>query len=222
MTTSLSRLLSVRALLFALGVLLMPAALEAQAARTESRGSMNMAIDTLGYVLGLESAPVEVVEFIDFGCSQCARFTRESFPVIYREFVLTGKVKWRTIPFVLGSFRHAALAAEAGECAAEQGRFLAMHDALLARQREWTASNAPQPLFAEIAKEAGADPRKYADCVRTERTRDRVRAQKDIALRLQIYGTPTFIVQRERRVLGAIPTDQFLAALRREVALSGR
>ncbi len=196
--------------------------LQAQGMPADTREAQNRAIDTLGHVLGLASAPVEVVEFMDFGCSQCANFTQQSFEPVYREFIRTGQVKWRTIPFVLGRFRHAALAAEAGECAAEQGRFLAMHEALIAQQREWSASDAPQPIFARLAKESGANPTKYADCVRTQRMRSRVIAAKDLALRLQVYGTPTFVLQRQRRVLGAVPTDQFLEMLRREVAEARR
>lgn len=201
-----------------LAVLLGSTIAGAQGMPMDSRAAQNRAIDTLGHVLGLANAPVEVVEFMDFGCSQCANFSRASFEPVYREFVMTGKVKWRTIPFVLGRFRHAALAAEAGECAGEQGRFLAMHEALLTRQREWTAKDEPQPLFVEIARSAGVDARKYAECVKSQRMRPRVMAQKELALRMQVYGTPTFIVQRERRVLGAVPTDQFLSMLRREVA----
>ncbi len=215
--TSFSRLLL---LLTVVMVALMSAVptLSAQGMPGDTREAQNRAIDTLGHVLGLASAPVEVVEFMDFGCSQCANFTQQSFEPIYREFIMTGKVKWRTVPFVLGRFRHAALAAEAGECAAEQGRFLAMHEALIERQREWSASDAPQPIFARIAKESGVNAAKYADCVRTQRMRSRVIAAKDLALRLQVYGTPTFVVQRERRILGAVPTDQFLTMLRREVS----
>lgn len=180
------------------------------------------ALDRLGHVIGVASAPVEVVEFVDFGCSQCARFTSETFEPLYREFILTGKVRWRTVPFVLGSFPHAALAAEAGECAAEQGRFLAMHDALLSNQQEWKASRAPQPVFARLARDAGVDPAGYADCLKTERTRDRVREHKAMALALKVYGTPTFLVQRQRRILGAIPGEQFAAQLRMEVAQARR
>ena len=188
----------------------------------DTRAAQDAALDSLGHVLGLASAPVEVIEFMDFGCSQCARFTREAFAPVYREFVLSGQVRWRTIPFVMGRFRHSALAAEAAECANEQGRFLAMHEALLARQQEWTASSAPQGVFAAIAKAAGADPARYASCVKSQRMRPRVNAAKDIAMRLQVYGTPTFIVQRERRILGAIPASQFAGTLRQEVAAARR
>lgn len=199
-------------------VLVLAALLSSVAAVRPAEAQNLAALDDLGHVIGVATAPVEVVEFVDFGCSQCARFTRESFEPIYREFILTGKVRWRTVPFVLGSFRHAALAAEAGECAAEQGRFLAMHDALLAGQQEWKATNTPQPVFARLAKESGVNAARYQDCLATERTRDRVRAHKSMALALKIYGTPTFLMQRERRILGGIPTEQFASQLRMELS----
>lgn len=186
--------------------------LSAQASKAQ------LALDRAGHDLGAASAPVEVIEFHDLGCSQCARFTAQSFGAIEREFIATGKVRWKSIPFVLGSFRHSAFASEAAECAAEQGKFLPMHDALLVQQGAWKASmSVPHALFARIARGVGVDTVKFGECVRSERTRDRVRAHKALAQQLQVYGTPTFIVQRQKRVLGAIPGDQFAEFLRAEV-----
>lgn len=179
---------------------------------------LQLALDRAGHDIGAKTAPIEVIEFHDLGCSQCARFTAQSFGAIEREFITTGKVRWKSVPFVLGSFRHSAFASEAAECAAEQGKFLPMHDALLAQQGAWKSSlSVPHELFARIARSVGVDTARFGDCVRSERTRDRVRAHKALAQQLQIYGTPTFIVQREKRVLGAIPGEQFAEFLRREV-----
>jgi len=181
-------------------------------------GQAQLAIDRAGHDVGAPNAPVEVIEFHDLGCSQCARFTAQSFGAIEREFIATGKVRWKSVPFVLGSFRHSAFASEAAECAAEQGKFLPMHDALLGQQGAWKASlSVPHALFARIARSVGVDTAKFGECVRSERTRDRVRAHKALAQQLQVYGTPTFIVQRQKRVLGAIPGDQFAEFLRAEV-----
>jgi protein-disulfide isomerase len=181
-------------------------------------------LDRIGHDRGRPDAPVEIIEFIDLGCSQCARFTRESFPELEREFVATGKVRWKTVAFVLGSFRHSAFAAEAAECAGEQGRIVPMQEALLRRQSEWKASMAvPHALFEEIARSVRADTARFNACVRSERMRDRVRQHKQVARVLGIYGTPTFLVQREQRILGAIPATQFAGFLRAELALkSGR
>jgi len=182
-------------------------------------GEAQLALDRAGHDVGAQTALVEVIEFHDLGCSQCARFTAQTFGAIEREFIATGKVRWKSVPFVLGSFRHSAFASEAAECAAEQGKFLPMHDALLAQQAAWKASvSVPHELFARIARGVGVDTAKFGGCVRSERMRDRVRAHKALAQQLQIYGTPTFIVQREKRVLGAIPGDQFAEFLRKEVA----
>lgn len=179
---------------------------------------LQLALDRAGHDIGSKTAPVEVIEFHDLGCSQCARFTAQSFGAIEREFIATGKVRWKSVPFVLGSFRHSAFASEAAECAAEQGKFLPMHDALLVQQGAWKASlSVPHALFARVARSVGVDTARFGNCVRSERTRDRVRAHKALAQQLQVYGTPTFIVQREKRVLGAIPRDQFAEFLRAEV-----
>jgi protein-disulfide isomerase len=174
-------------------------------------------LNTLGHTLGSANAPVEVIEFLDFGCVQCANFTAQTFGMVEREFINAGQVRWRSVPFVAGRFRHSAFAAEAAECAAEQGRYFAMHDSLLARQREWSSVGKPDRALVAIARSAGVDTVKFNDCVRSERMRPRVREHKAAALALRVYGTPTFFLQRERRVLGAIPTAQFRDILRAEV-----
>ncbi len=174
-------------------------------------------LNTLGHTLGSSNARVEVIEFLDFGCIQCASFTAQTFGMVEREFINAGQVRWRSVPFVGGAFRHSAFAAEAAECAAEQGRYFAMHDSLLARQKEWGHVGKPDQALFTIARSVGVDTVKYNDCVRSERMRPRVREHKAAALALRVYGTPTFFLQRERRVIGAIPTAQFREILRAEV-----
>ena len=59
---------------------------------------------SLGFDSGAEGAPIQVVEFSDFGCGYCARFHNEVFPELEREYVATGKVEWKYIPMILGIF----------------------------------------------------------------------------------------------------------------------
>jgi protein-disulfide isomerase len=188
--------------------------IEAQRPPSVLTADTNAALDTLGHVTGSTRAPLEVIAFVDFGCSQCARFTADSYAQLAAEFVETGQVAWRAFPFVMGRFRHSAFAAEAAECAAEQGAFLRMHDVLLERQREWTTALRPTPVFRAIAGSAGLNLARFDDCVATGRMRDRVRANKALAMSLGIYGTPTFVINRRERVLGNVPADWFAAVLR--------
>ena len=40
----------------------------------------------VGYDVGNPAAPVVLIDFSDFGCPYCARFTRETYPVLEREY----------------------------------------------------------------------------------------------------------------------------------------
>ncbi|WCK53935.1 DsbA family protein [Aneurinibacillus sp. Ricciae_BoGa-3] len=65
--------------------------------------------------LGKENAPVQIVEFGDFRCPDCATWERSYFPQLKREFIDTGKVKFTFMNFpILGPDSYtAALAGRA-------------------------------------------------------------------------------------------------------------
>ena len=82
-----------------------------------------------GPTKGRQDAPITIVEFSDFQCSLCRKFWKETLPRIETEYVNTGKAQF--------IYRHLAVlgpvserAAEAAECAREQGKFWAYHDRL--------------------------------------------------------------------------------------------
>jgi protein-disulfide isomerase len=153
-----------------------------------------------GYDRGSTRAAVTVVEFADFGCRYCARFAAETYPALAAEFVKTGKVRWRYVPFVLGMFPNGDEAARAGTCAAEQGpaAFGRMHDRLFAGQDAWTSTG----------DAAGA----FASCYVSEAAAARVNAANSLAERMAVRSTPTFFVNGSR-VEGALPAEQFRTVL---------
>ncbi len=59
----------------------------------------------MGRDRGDPNAPVVVVEFADFGCPSCAEFATGSWTTIEREYVDTGKVLWKLMPFAAGASR---------------------------------------------------------------------------------------------------------------------
>ena len=62
-----------------------------------------------------------MIEVTDFGCGYCRIFNQEIFPLVEREFIRTGIVQWKFVPYVLGLFPNGDRAALAAECAAAQG-----------------------------------------------------------------------------------------------------
>jgi protein-disulfide isomerase len=171
-------------------------------------GSLDL--DELGFESGDEDAPVQIVEFSDFGCGYCARFHNEVFPTLEREYIATGKVVWKYVPMILGIFgANAELAAEAGECAGEQDRFPAMRDRLFSDQAAWKRAGDPRSVFDDFARSEGLDEDRFAACLDDGRREARVAAGTDLSRRAGVRGTPTFFVVGYGSVPGMLPLEVF-------------
>lgn len=170
----------------------------------------------MGIDRGDPSAPVTVVEFADFGCSACADFAAATFPSIEREFVATGDVRWRFVPFVLGPFPKAAEAARAALCAGDQGTFWPMHDRLFQQRTRWSRRGSPLPHFQGLAMQLGLDSAQFERCYHDATTKRRVDEATKAARRIGIRGTPTFFLNG-RPVLGALRLPEFRELLDRYV-----
>lgn len=167
----------------------------------------------VGYDVGDPAAQVVLVNFSDFGCPYCAAFARETYPALEREYVRTGKVYFKYVPFVMGMFRNAAHAARAAECAADEGQFWPMHDRLYVTQAEWKSSVSPyEQAFRLDARALGIDAERFRACYVERRTDARTATATELADRLRIRATPSFFVNG-RLVEGALPLAQFREVL---------
>lgn len=92
---------------------------------------------------GDKNAKVTIVEFSDFQCPYC----KQVFPVIQKLMKdYNGKIKLYYKQFPLTSIHpNAYRAAEASECAAEQGKFWEYHDYLFTNQAAWQSLPQGQP-----------------------------------------------------------------------------
>jgi protein-disulfide isomerase len=167
-------------------------------------------------------APVTVVEFSDFQCPYCLRHVTETQPVLDEKYVDSGKVLWVYKHFPLNIHPQAPAAGIAAECAADQGRFWEMHEALFASVDEWSISD-PTPIFEELAGEVGLDADAFAACLADPEIAARV--ESDAAEGAQfVQGTPTFIIVRGSQgsiIPGALPEASFSEVLDEELAAAG-
>ena len=189
-----------------------PAAQTQTVSEQQAAQDDGVVLDGLGHDRGTAMARNWVAEFLDFGCGYCAKFAFESYPTLEKEFVSSGRIRWKIVPFVSGQFPNSEEAAVAAECAGEQGKFLPMHDSLLAARKEWMKSSAPQGVFARIGGRIGLKPTLLAVCTAGDRARTRVRKQTMVARRVNIRGTPTVFINGER-IEGAIPLPLFRQVL---------
>lgn len=147
-----------------------------------------------GFVIGSDTAPVEVVEFLDFECPACASFAVIQFPTVREQLINTGRVRWRVRDLPLPGHRYSRFSAHAAHCAGEQDRFWEMQDQLFSNHTWAQTGRDPSGLFRQMAQAAGVDLGRYDECMASGRHAGRIEASRLEAERLGATGTPTFFV----------------------------
>src|SRR5262245_53149748 len=110
-----------------------------------------------GYLLGSDSATVEVSEYADYQCPACQSFETIQFPAVRQQLIASGKVRWRYRDFPLEMHKNSRVAAHAAACAEEQGKYWELHGTMYERQAEWSESGKASTLFSEMAGSLGMD-----------------------------------------------------------------
>lgn len=145
---------------------------------------------------GAATAPVTVYEMGDFQCPACRTFTVNIMPVVEKEFIKSGKVRWVFINFPLISIHpNAIAAAEVAMCAARQGRFWEAHDALYYRQDDWAKLGDPRPALVTLARRAGVDQTKLVTCLDSGIVRAEVQQDAERSVRSGANATPSFYIE---------------------------
>ena len=172
-------------------------------------------LSQVGLNRGSPEAPVKVLELSDYGCGYCRQFHEETFPALLDEFVETGMVEWKFVPFITGMFENSFAATEAAECAIAQGSeaFEAMNGRIWSDQAEWKGSGDPEPVLRGWASEAGLEMGAYDACVARDERAERIGASTSLAREIGVRGTPTFVVLGYPPLQGALPLDVFRRVL---------
>ena len=157
---------------------------------------------TQGISAGQPNAPVTIFEFADFQCPHCAQFATMVEPVLRERMIETGKVRFVFYEFPLGGgFQWSFLAARAGRCANEQGKFWQWHDWAFGKQSDWSYENTQDAVighWVDYAKTVGMDAGKFEECVRSDKYRKEVSQSRAFGESLQINGTPTLFINGKR------------------------
>mgnify|MGYP001559612259 CR=1 FL=1 len=154
-------------------------------------------------VRGDEDAPVTIVEWSDFECPFCARFYQQTLPSIEEEYIKTGKVKLVYRDFPLSFHTNAQKAAEAAECAGEQGKYWEMHDMLFEQGVQGGVAG-----FKQYAKNLGLNTAKFDTCLDSGAMAGEIQQDMADGAAVGIQGTPGFIVNG-KLVSGAQPFAVF-------------
>ena len=168
---------------------------------------------------GREDQVVTMIEFSDYECPFCIRHFTQTMPLIEKQFIDTGRIRYVFRDFPIDELHPSAIRAHAAaRCAGEQGRFWEMHTRLFSA----AGTHGDDALKARAA-EAGLSAGDFASCLSSDRTLDDIRATGAIASGFGATGTPSFFfgirdlttnqVKIYQAITGAQPIDAFEKAI---------
>ena len=167
-------------------------------------------------ILGDKNAKVTVIEFADFQCPFCERFFKDAEHGIIKDYVNSGKVKF--------AFRHYAFlgqesnfAAEASECANEQGKFLEFHDYLYNHQGAENSGTFAKDKLIGFATSLGLNTDQFSSCLNSDKYAKQVSDDLLAGQKAGVNGTPTTFLNGQP-VVGAQPYSAFKTLIDQELS----
>jgi protein-disulfide isomerase len=140
--------------------------------------------------LGPKNAPVTIIEYADFGCPSCWYWYKidvlNQLRLKYGDQI---RFVWRDYPVVT---LLSPKAAEAGQCAHDQGKFWEFHDAVYEHEGVIEAKD-----LETYADAIGLNMNQFHECVSSRRYRDRVNAEQHEAFSHGFNGAPFFLVNNQ-------------------------
>lgn len=176
-------------------------------------------------IMGNPDAPINLIEFSDFGCPFCKRFHATTLPLIKQNYIDSGKVKfvYRDFP-ILSTHPNAGSAALAAECADDQGMFWQYHDKLFENQDSWQVLNVKSAIgtFEQYAADLKLNIDDFNSCLESGKYVNEVNSDLEDGRIYGVTGTPGFFVGNEKigytKVIGAQPYAVFQQLLDQQLS----
>ncbi|MFC4004035.1 DsbA family protein [Prauserella oleivorans] len=169
--------------------------------------------------IGDVDAPVTMVMYSDYRCPFCAKFSRDTEPILVERYVREGvlRIEWRDLP-IFGT--QSMEAARAGRAAAEQGRFWEFNRAVFGDSPPTGHPDLTQEKLRGYAREVGMpDMEKFTAAMDDQRFDEAIRNDLTEGASIGVSSTPTFVINGEP-ILGAQPLETFVSAIDRAAAQS--
>ncbi len=178
----------------ALALVAVPAAMAQEAATEETT-----AVSVDDVVLGVEDAPLTIVEYASFTCGHCANFHANVFPDLKSEYIDTGKVRFiqRDVYFDQVGLWAGILARCGGD-----DKYYAVSDMLFDEQQKWLGGGSGDEIASNLRRiglKAGMTEDQMTACWEDTATAEQLIANfQQNATTDQIEATPTFMIGGEK------------------------
>lgn len=163
------------------------------------------------HIWGNADAKVTLIEYSDFECPFCGRHY-QTMKQLKQEYPNDIRVVYRHFP--LQFHQEAQKAAEASECAADQGKFWEMYDKIFEAN---LAEDMSVSKWKTAAADLGLDTEQFNNCLDSGEKASQVAEDLSEGSGAGVQGTPGTFINGEL-VEGALPYDSFKQIVEAELS----
>ena len=159
------------------------------------------------HFIGSKNAPIKIKEYFSLTCRHCATFHQLTLPKLKEKYIDVGKIQLEFIDYPLD--RLAILAAALARTLPNDSYIEAIN-ILLNKQKQWAYSNKPIDELMSISRLFGISSKDF------EKIMENVPLMQEIINKMEkeskqfnIESTPTFIINNEHKITGAVSFKDF-------------
>ena len=157
--------------------------------------------------IGKDSAPIKIKEYFSLTCGHCAKFHKLTLPKLKEKYIDSGKLQIEFIDYPLD--RLAVLAAALARTLPNDGYIEAI-DILLKKQKQWAYSNKPLEELLSISKLFGISSKNFEKIIaNTPLMQEIINKMEKESKKFKVESTPTFIINNEHKISGALSFKEF-------------
>jgi protein-disulfide isomerase len=162
--------------------------------------------------MGDPNAPVKIIEYSDFQCPYCGKFTLDTEQQLIDAYIATGKVyfEYRSVGNFIGP--ESVRAAEAAYCAGDQNKFWEMHDIIFANQQGENEGHFSDKFLTALASKISLDIGTFSDCFTGGKYAAKVEQDGVDGRQAGVKGTPSFVING-KLFENALPFSAFQTAI---------
>ena len=163
-------------------------------------------LDQIGpndHVLGDPKTNVTFIEYADYQCPFCERFFTTVEPTIIKNYVNTRKINfvYRDYAF-LGP--ESTKAAEAAECASDQGKFWEYHDYLFSHQGQENGGSFADSKLEGFAKSLGLNTTTFNSCLDSGKYAEQISTSTSNGTKAGVQGTPKGYILKDGKIVATM------------------
>lgn len=140
---------------------------------------------------GKAEAPVTVMQYASLTCQHCRKFHADVYPIMKREFIDTGKVRYILREFPIG--KSSGTATIALRCAPAD-KYLPLYGKFMEQQGNWVSQEVRTDQIMKVASQVGITGEQFNACLTNQDMINKLNQIKDRGRKLGIIGTPNFFI----------------------------